>query len=301
MWYPYPAKEATQPAAAGCASALTSNPQVTKYFLVYRDRPGNLRAELKPFRAAKARGSQISLWMPSAPPAALWHIRPRTSPGGAGQGSPSALPSGVAGVPAAAPAAATRSAGGAVMPAKRARIDDDASTQATVLVLPAAVRRQELQTQALALHAHQSPGRPGAGEVQEPWLGSLAAVVKYLRSCVTHVARGSAGEVFRMVLGTIPGEHLRQMWCPRGGGGLAHLLVTPPLWLLAEDDGGMSPPQDPDEGLQESEALELIEVGRRRVVWCGVVRCGVVWCGVAWRGVVWCGVVWCGVVWRGVV
>ncbi|KXZ52466.1 hypothetical protein GPECTOR_9g510 [Gonium pectorale] len=87
-----------------------------------------------------------------------------------------------------------------------------------------------------------------APEVQPPWYSAFCAIVDHLRGC-----RSVLG--FRQLLEGLSLEELRGMY---KGQTLAHMLVTPPRWVLRGDEM-LEPPQDPDEGLTQDEAVQMIQ------------------------------------------
>ncbi|KXZ52467.1 hypothetical protein GPECTOR_9g511 [Gonium pectorale] len=85
-------------------------------------------------------------------------------------------------------------------------------------------------------------------EIQPPWQSAFCAIVDHLQGC-----RSVLG--FRQLLEGLSLEELRGMY---KGQTLAHMLVTPPRWVLRGDEM-LEPPQDPDEGLTQDEAVQMIQ------------------------------------------
>ncbi|GLC56924.1 hypothetical protein PLESTB_001164100 [Pleodorina starrii] len=238
---------------------------VTKYFLVYRNQPAADRgpANHKNFPASKDEGGVVQtcakpttpLWELEEPHVVFWHIKPRVMNRAAASSRRPKASSDESAVKRA------RTAPSQPPSSQQVQQQPHQPHQPQQLQL---VRLQDLCGRgrhggpagslavSAAVHVPAVPGGPGAAEVQEwPWLGHLQRIVEVL-------VGGASVATFRQLLADIPVDQLLDMHCPPGGQGLAHLLVTPPRCLLVEDDVG-EPPQDPDEGRPESEAVDLIQ------------------------------------------
>ncbi|GIL73618.1 hypothetical protein Vretimale_5495 [Volvox reticuliferus] len=293
--------------------------KVSKYFLVYRERPSWCGAKLKPY-AAEQRWAQkaavgaaaaeaaaeaaneaavkpkhtIHLWEPDQPRAVLWHIKQRIEHSGAEAAAGNDQRPG-----ASKQQTSDVRLGGEIAAGKRPRLTlgyssspllpTISSGQQQQVEMPGLLQQyqqyqqyqqqmyyqqtyyqqyqQQLQDQQRQWMLMAQTISPLAADVRFPWLTSLERILKYLIGCAPGAAAAAAAVPalfrpsiweFRQLLAGIPVEHLTQMRCPGSGQNLAHLLLTPPGYLLVEDDR-MDPPLDPDAGLPEAEALEMIE------------------------------------------
>ncbi|GFR47931.1 hypothetical protein Agub_g9734 [Astrephomene gubernaculifera] len=237
-----------------CKDAGHEYDTINKYLLAFKEQPSGREADKLTFRG------DIKLWVPKQPRAVLWHVKPRVRDPKArsrskrtGTAEEAAAAASEETVPEAA--ARRHQTGGKAAAASRRR---DAKRTRTATHSPA--------TAAGAVHAagapqHPQPGSPqvpgpGAAEVAEAWFPSLEDVFNHLQGCGPPAA-------FQQLLLQIPLDHLLQMRCPRDGQCIAHLLVTPPRQLavvLGRRDDDSQPPWDPDEGMLEKDAVQLIKV-----------------------------------------